>query len=213
MGATTGAAQADWITMAAAMFALREAGKRPEESVRIIFEGLVEGSLLGRADSMETECSDGKRDHRTDQYVDVGIWRLISRPPLGHLFWLTGDVRVNPVWHDAGTIVIGGRAIHLPLGGLLPAFTIRGLRLPGDAVRAFCRSFERQPNVGRRKGAGGYFKDDAPLVAEMREQILAGASLHAAAVGVADKAKGVSQHASKVKRLIDHYRATFPDSP
>jgi hypothetical protein len=41
--------------MAAAMAALREAGKLPEESVRLIFEGLLDGSLLGRADSMDTE--------------------------------------------------------------------------------------------------------------------------------------------------------------
>lgn len=199
--------------MAAAMFALREAGKLPEESVRMIFEGLVEGSLLARADSIETEYSDGTSDRRTDQHVDTGIWRLTTLPPLGHLFWLKGDVRVNPVWHKEGTIAIGGRVIDLPLGGLLPAFTIRGLRLSGDAVQAMCRSFERQPNLGRRKGVGGYFKDDAPLVAKMCEQILSGASLHAAAVAVADKAKGVSHQASKVKRLIDHYRATFPDSP
>jgi hypothetical protein len=141
------------------------------------------------------------------------MWSLVTRPPLGHLFWLKGDVRVGPQWHDAGTITIGGRVIDLPLGAFLPAFTIRGLRLSGDAVQALCRSFERQPNVGRRKGVGGYAKDDAPLVAEMREHTLSGASLHAAAVAVADKAKGVSQHASKVKRLIAHYRTTFPDSP
>jgi hypothetical protein len=205
---------AGWITMAAAMSALREAGKLPEESIGIIFEGLVDGSLLGRADSMDTEFSDGTDDHRVDQYVDSGIWSLVPRPPpLGHLFWLKGDLRVDSQWHDAGTISIGGCVIDLPLGAPLPAITIRGLRLSGDAVRALCRSFERQPNVGRRKGVGGYAKDDEPLVAEMREQILAGASLHAAAVSVADKAKGVSQPASKVKRLIDHYRATFPGSP
>lgn len=111
--------------------------------------------------------------------------------------------------------MIGGHVVDLPLGGYLPAFTIRGLRLSDDAVQALCRSFDGQTSVGRRKGAGGYFKDDAPLVAEMHEKILSGAaaSIHAAAVAVADKAKGVSQHASKVKRLIDRYRATFPDSP
>ena len=213
MEADAGPEQAAWITIAAAMFALRKVGKLPDESARIVFAGLVEGSLLGRADSMKIEYSDGTRDHRTDQYVDTGLWRLITQPPLGHLFWLKGDVRINPVWHKEGKITIGGRVIDLPLGGYLPAFTIRGLRLADDAVQAMCRSFERQPKVGRRKGVGGYFKDDAPLVAKMRELILSGASLHAAAVAVADKAKGGGQHASKVKRLIDHYRATFPDSP
>jgi hypothetical protein len=213
MAADTGPDRAGWITMAAAMVALREAGKLPEESVRLIFDGLVDGSLLGRADSMDTEYSDGTHDHRVDQYVDTGIWGLVARPPLGHLFWLKGDVRVGPLWHDAGTISIGGRVINLPLGGLLPAFTIRGLRLSDDAVLALCRSFERQPKIGRRKGAGGYAKDDEPLVAEMREQILSGTSLHAAAVAVAGRANGVSQFTSKVKRLMTHYRATFPDSP
>lgn len=80
MAPETGPEQAAWITMAAAMFALRKAGKLAEESTRIVFDGLLEGSLLGRADTMETEYSDGTRDRRLDQQVDTGIWTLITRP-------------------------------------------------------------------------------------------------------------------------------------
>jgi len=161
------------------------------------------------------ECTDGVTEY-DDYVVPAGVLDLGPMPPLGHPFWSTGDVRVcPPPLPDGGEVWIGGQTILVPLGGLLPVYVIRGLRVPKEAVQAICRSLTASTKLGRRKGTGGYVSEDEPLVREMHELRTerAGTSVHAAAVAVGPKAAGRSPFESKVRRLVDRYRAAFPDSP
>jgi hypothetical protein len=161
------------------------------------------------------ECTDGVTEYH-DHVVPAGVLDLGPMPPLGHPFWITGDVRVCPApLPDGGTVTFAGQTIVVPLGGLLPVYTIRGLRVPQDAVHAICRSLAASSKIGRRKGIGGYASGDEALIREMHELRTerAGTSVHAAAVAVASKAQGRSLFESKVRCLVDRYRAALPDSP
>lgn len=201
--------------MGEAMAAVRAAGKQPEEAAAILFAALARGTLIGRADHVRMECTDGVTEYH-DHVVPAGVLDLGPMPPLGHPFWSTGDVQVRPApLPDGSEVRIAGQTIVVPLGGLLPVFTIRGLRVPQEAVDAICRSLGASTKIGRRKGIGGFASEDEPLIREMHELRTerAGTSVHAAAVVVASKAQGRSLFESKVRRLVDRYRAAFPDSP
>lgn len=207
--------QPAWLTMGKAMAAVRRVGKQPEEAAAILFAALARGTLIGRAHHVRMECTDGVTEY-DDHVVPAGVLDLGPMPPLGHPFWSTGDIRVcPPPLPDGGEVRIGGQTIVVPLGGLLPVYVIRGLRVPKEAVQAICRSLTASTKLGRRKGAGGYVSEDEPLVREMHELRTerTGTSVHAAAVAVAPKAAGRSLFESKVRRLVDRYRAAFPDSP
>lgn len=204
--------QTAWLMMAEAMKAVRNAGKQPEEAAAILFRALGDGTLLGRAKFLRTVYTDGATEHR-NCVVPAGILDLGPMPPLGHPFWTKGDIRVTPAPLPDGSVVhIAGQSIPLPLGGLLPVYTIRGLRVPRDGLLAICRSMGGSQRVGRQKGTGGFAKLDEPLIQEMHRLIADGSatSAHAAAVIVAPHAKGISVEASKVRRLTERYKKTFP---
>lgn len=214
MGGDEAEQQSAWLTMGEALTSLRKAGRHPEEAAAILFRVLAEGSLLGRAEYILVDSSDGATEYR-DHIVPAGVLALGPIPPLGHDFWIKGDVRVCPApVPDGAVVTIGGRTFDAPLGCLLPIFTIRGLRVPRDGVDAICRSLRPPKNMGRRQGVGGFAKDDQPLIVEMHRLLTEGTagSVHAAAVAVASRAKGGSQVESKVKRLIGRYGTTYPSA-
>jgi hypothetical protein len=198
-----------------AMAALDELGVHADKAAVIIFDGLSQGTLPSRADYLRAEYTDETIEYR-EHNVPAALWQLSPRPPVGHRFWRSGDIMIQPPPLEEGSdIQIGNTTVVLPLGGVLPFFTIRGLKLPREAVLALTRSFRASQRSGRRKGVGGFAKHDEPLVREMHKLLAGGnvTSVHAAAVRVAGKAGGVSVEASKVRRLMKRYKAEFPDAP
>jgi hypothetical protein len=195
--------------MSEAMRAIGDTGKLPEEAAAILFYALARGTLIGRADHLRVEFTDGVTEYR-DHVVPAGMLELGPIPPLGHPFWSEGDVRVHPdTLREGSAVYLDGQSFVAPFGGLLPVFTIRGLRVPRDGVLAICRPLMASAHTGRRKGIGGYAKHDEALVREMHRLVTEGsaASVRAAAVAVAAEAKGRSLFESKVRRLVDRYRA------
>lgn len=161
--------QPAWLTMGEAMAAVRQTGKLPEVAAAILFAALARGTLIGRADHVRMESTDGVTEYH-DHVVPAGVLDLGPMPPLGHPFWSRGDVRVCPPPRPDGSEVrMGGETIVLPLGGLLPVYTIRGLRVPQEALDALCRSLAALTRIGRRKGIGGFASEDEPLIREMHE--------------------------------------------
>lgn len=101
-----------------------------------------------------------------------------------------------------GTSFVGRLPIPQTFSG-----SVLVLRHDLEAVLAGCTTAVR----GRPKGAGSYENQDAPLVQEMHQLILAGKakSVNAAAIAVADRAQGASPE-SRAKRLSKRYRESFP---
>jgi hypothetical protein len=187
-------------------------GLHPEEARATLWRGLRLETFMGRASRIVTAYTDGTTEH-LDHMVPCDVWRDCPTPPFGHTFWTAGNIRVplQPI-PDGATAVIGGRVMHLPFGALLPVVTVTGLKIPTLAVIALGGVLARVGGRGRRKGVGGYAKDDGPLIDKMHRLLSRRSppSLHAAAVAVAEKAKGSRQLESKVRRLMDRYRQKFP---
>lgn len=110
---------AEWLTMAEAMTAIKEGGKHPEEAAAILVRALARGTLLGSAEHILAEYSDGTTQEDRDHVVSAGVLDLNPMPPLGHPFWRTGDVLVRPpALPDCGVVQIAGRTIIAPPGAL-----------------------------------------------------------------------------------------------
>lgn len=200
----------DWLLPGEGLAALLSAGKQANRAASIIFQGLRQPAFLGRAREIVTIYPEGGRELREGP-VWPGVWTYCPAPPLGSDFWLKGDIDVPHVEIPEGTgVQMPGGFIDVPLGGLLPAFQIRGLHIPAVAVAILGGGTGPSRPRGRRPGAGGYDLSDAPLVAEMHELRKAGSlTVHAAALEVAEKAVGRGTFESKVKRLMARYKKSF----
>jgi hypothetical protein len=176
----------------------------------MILEGLRQSAFLGRAREFVTIYPEGGRELREGP-VWPGVWTYCPDPPLGSDFWLKGDIDIPHVEIPEGSVVqLADRFVEMPLGGLLPAFQIRGMHIPAIAVAILGGETGPSRRRGRRPGVGGYDLSDAPLVAEMHELRKAGSlSVHAAALEVAEKAVGRGSFEAKVKRLMARYKESF----
>lgn len=200
----------DWLLPGEGLAALLSAGRRADRAASMLFQGLRQSTFLGRAREIVTIYPEGGRELR-EGTVWPGVWAYCPDPPLGSDVWLTGDIDVPHVEIPEGSVVqLAGRFIEMPLGGLLPAFQIRGLHIPAVAVTILGGEAGPSRRRGRRPGVGGYNLSDAALIAEMHELRKAGSlSVHAAALEVAEKAVGRGSFESKVKRLMARYKESF----
>lgn len=207
----------DWLSVGSAILVLETAGKRPEEAIALLQRQLAAGALTSRAAHIQFELYDGKPNAWADHEVPNRVWRHLIFPPLGHSFWRSGNLDSDlivsqPRLEDMVSDVLLG-VDHLSLDPPPMRVRLQGVKVWREGILALCRSFDAGRGRGRKRGTGGYEKDDEPLVAEMHRLRLAGdvTSIHAAAEAVAVNAKGNSQFASKVRRLVDRYRTIFPD--
>lgn len=216
MAAKRAAEPPEWITPGDGLGALIKAGRRPDKARVILFQGLQTEAFLGRAQRVVSEYSDGVITEHLDHAVPGQVWQRCPLPPFGHRFWLAGDIRVDPEPLPEGAVaMVHSNPVDLPFGYLPPVVTVTGFRIPLYAIIELGGAFDQPPGRGRRQGVGGYAKADAPLIEEMhrllQEEVVA--SVHAAAVQLAPKAVGNGEPDAKVRRLMDRYRAAFPDSP
>jgi hypothetical protein len=97
--------------------------------------------------------------------------------------------------HDS---IVTAKALRTRLAKLSKEdFTAEAVRYYQSIQKGEAMIFRR----GRPKGSG-YAQADEPLMAEMRELIGSGLTLHAAAQRVADRATGSREKGSKVRRLM-----------
>lgn len=216
MAAKRAAEPTEWITPGDGLGALLKAGRRPDEARVILFRGLQSESFLGRAQRIVSEYSDGIVTEHLDHAVPGQVWQRCPLPPYGHLFWLAGDIRVDPMpLPDGSVVMVHGEPTDLQFGYLPPIVTVTGFRIPLYAVMELGGVFNLSPGRGRRQGVGGFAKADAPLIAKMHRLLQSKKvnSVHAAAVQMAPKAAGAGEQEAKVRRLTERYKAAFPDSP
>lgn len=203
----------EWVRIAEAVSMVGKLEKRPERVAEILIQALADGSLLARADQIRTEDTDGSEERR-NHIVPPHIWSQGPIPPLGHMFWIAGDIRVVPPPVPPGSRVwIEGHPIDAPFGALLPIYTVRGLRVSRAGLFALCRSLGGDPGRGRRPGTGSLAAADEPFLLEMEELIDIGAapSVYAAACRVGIRAAGPGTVESRIKRLARRYKARFPE--
>lgn len=201
------ALQPEWISLGDAFEALLRTGADPDIIAAVLFLGLQQGTILGRATRVVTEyAGDPPTEHRRHP-VPPQVWQAARVPPLGHPFWTSGGVTIDTNVEADGH--------PLDLRPQFPVVHIVGLEVPRLALLALGGTTRSVRRRGRAKGVGGYEKADEPLVSEMHRLLEDSevSSIHAAAVSVSGQAKGHSSHESKVRRLMKHYRSTFEETP
>jgi hypothetical protein len=195
--------QADWLTMAEAMAAFKLAGKLPEEAAALLHRHLAAGTLLAKADTIRMEYYDGGETTHSEWEVPAALWGYCPLPPLGHRFWIVGDVRFQPP-PDMD---------ELSLDPVLPTVIILGAKVSRDGLSAITRAIGGAKGRGRRRGAGSLAESDEPLVLEMHALVKSRRvpSLYQAALDLAKRAKGGGTEESKAKRLIARYGERYPN--
>ena len=115
----------------------------------MIFEGLRQSEFQGRAREIVMTYPEGVREVREGP-VWPGVWTYCPDPPLGSDFWLKGDIDIPHGEIPEGSVVqLADRFIEMPLGGLLPAFRIRGLHIPAVAMASLSGETGPQAQIGR----------------------------------------------------------------
>jgi hypothetical protein len=191
-----------WMTMGDAMAVLKQAKLLPEEATAFVHRHLAAGALLARADTIRTEYFNGEEITHSQWEVPAAVWGYCRLPPLGHLFWISGDVQFQPP----------RKMDALSLSPIPPTITILGARVSAEGLAALVRTIAGARGRGRRKGAGSLAEADGPLVLEMHALVSSRAvpSVYQAAARLAKGAKGGGTEESKAKRLIILYRKRFP---
>ena len=141
-----------------------------------------------------------------------GVWTYCPDPPLGSDFWLKGDIDVPHVEIPDGSVVqLAGRSIDMPLGGLLPAFQIRGLHIPAVAVASLGGKTGPQAGdrpIGRPISTGPFSATDEVILTRMKELIAKGCPSPTAAarqLWVEKELKGQDEESS-IRRVVRKFR-------
>jgi hypothetical protein len=203
-----------WLSMRRARAALARTGKRPGEAVALIHQMLSKGSWTNRAARVHIDFPNEPPGEWTNQQVPAEILNACPLPPLGHVFWKSGDVQFSLLpASEAPGHPFSAADNALSLDPIPPLVTISGLKVSSNELEALCRTIRGTQGRGRRKGAGSFAGMDEHILAQMRELLIAKAvaSASEAASRFVESAAGGGTRESKIKRLAKRYWERYPE--